>query len=135
MEGDSGNSKRNQRHKRRERVQVQQEKQTNRMDESGGESEEAPPLPRSSAKEKGKNKPRRRRRSSDAATEDDIIDGFAITSFKTLEDLEVGYDRMYTPHDVVCVLKFARYHTKNYMRYWLRVEGWLVIIARYWYVV
>ncbi|XP_046579401.1 autism susceptibility gene 2 protein homolog isoform X1 [Haliotis rubra] len=74
-----------QRNRRRERAyQLQQEKQGT-QDASGDEGDESPPR---TSKDKGRGKPRRRRNSS---VEEDIIDGFAIVSFKSLEDLEESY--------------------------------------------
>ena len=81
--------KRNQRIRRRERAQQlqQQKQQQNHVaDGSGDEEEDSPPRP---ARGKSKSKPSKRRPSS-SGQEEDIIDGFSITSFKSLEDLEVS---------------------------------------------
>jgi hypothetical protein len=78
--------KRNQRNRRRERAQqLQQEKQN--CEGSGDEIDDSPPR---LGKGKGRCKPPRRRRNSSNSFEEDIIDGFAIVSFRTLEDLEVS---------------------------------------------
>lgn len=82
-------SKPKNRTKRKERAhQLNQEKQ-NLVDEgfSGDEGEGSPPR---SSKEKNRSKPRRQRNNSSHSFEEDVIDGFAIMSFKTLEDLEVS---------------------------------------------
>ncbi|KAK7087973.1 hypothetical protein V1264_021957 [Littorina saxatilis] len=81
-------SKPKNRTKRKERAhQLNQEKQ-NLVDEgfSGDEGEGSPPR---SSKEKNRSKPRRQRNNSSHSFEEDVIDGFAIMSFKTLEDLEI----------------------------------------------
>ncbi|GFS13235.1 fibrosin-1 protein [Elysia marginata] len=86
MEADSG--KQRSRQKRRERaLLLQQEKQTKEEEEEEGASGqddhgESPPR---SSKDKTRLKPKKNK---SALFEEDIIDGFAIISFKTLEDLE-----------------------------------------------
>ncbi|PVD31553.1 hypothetical protein C0Q70_06966 [Pomacea canaliculata] len=83
-------SKPRNRTKRRERAhQLNQEKQ-NLADEalSGDEPKGSPSR---SSKEKCRAKARRQRNNSSHSFEEDIIDGFAIMSFKTLEDLEHPY--------------------------------------------
>lgn len=88
-------SKPRNRTKRKERAhQLNQEKQ-NLADEgfSGDEGEGSPPR---TSKEKCRTKPRRQRNNSSHSFEEDVIDGFAIMSFKTLEELEVsGIDQLF----------------------------------------
>lgn len=64
--------------KRRERAQV------NQIPDYGS-GDDDPPV----TKEKPRSKPRKKKNNSNLA-EEDIIDGFAIMSFKTFEDLEVS---------------------------------------------
>ena len=88
-------SKPRNRTKRKERAhQLNQEKQ-NLADEgfSGDEGEGSPPR---TSKDKCRTKPRRQRNNSSHSFEEDVIDGFAIMSFKTLEELEVsGIDQLF----------------------------------------
>ena len=89
MEADSG--KQRSRQKRRERaLQLQQEKQTKEEEEeeeeASGQDDHGESPPRSSKDNKTRLKPKKNK---SALFEEDIIDGFAIISFKTLEDLEV----------------------------------------------
>lgn len=74
--------------KRRERAQQIYQEKRNEPDGSADEMDESPPR---SSKDKGRSKPRRRRNSSNSI-EEDIIDGFAVISFKNFEDLEVCSD-------------------------------------------
>ena len=71
--------------KRRERAhQLQLEKLSKSDDESAEDDKD----PNSAGKDRGRSRPRKKR--SGAGTyEEDIIDGFAIVSFKTVDDLEV----------------------------------------------
>lgn len=74
---------RNQRNRRRERAQrMQAQRETKVRDGDSGDDEpltwEKPPRP-----------PNRRKKSKEPILEEDIIDGFAIMSFRTYEDLEV----------------------------------------------
>lgn len=64
--------------KRRERAQV------NQVPDYGSGDDDPP-----STKNKPRSKPRKKKNNSNLA-EEDIIDGFAIMSFKTYEDLEVS---------------------------------------------
>ena len=70
-------------------MQLQQEKQTKEEEEeeeeASGQDDHGESPPRSS-KDKTRLKPKKNK---SALFEEDIIDGFAIISFKTLEDLEV----------------------------------------------
>lgn len=77
-------TRRNKRRVRRAHQLLQQEK---RGLDSGDENDDdsAP----GSSKDRGRSKPPRRRRNSSNSIEEDIIDGFAIFSFKSLGDLEV----------------------------------------------
>ncbi|RUS71312.1 hypothetical protein EGW08_020931, partial [Elysia chlorotica] len=88
MEAESG--KQRSRQKRRERaLQLQQEKQTKEEDEeeeASGQDDHGESSPRSSKDNKTRLKPKKNK---SALFEEDIIDGFAIISFKTLEDLEI----------------------------------------------
>ena len=77
---------RNQRNRRRERAHQMHDKQ-NEVEESADECGESPPR---TSKDKGRGKHRRRRNSSSNSFEEDIIDGFAIVSFRTIEELEVS---------------------------------------------
>ncbi|XP_059142746.1 fibrosin-1-like protein isoform X2 [Physella acuta] len=84
MEADPG--KQRSRQKRRERaLQLQQEKQTREEDEASGQDDQDESPPRSSKDKLPRSKPKKVK---GALFEEDIIDGFAIMSFKTLEDLE-----------------------------------------------
>ncbi|KAK6192215.1 hypothetical protein SNE40_003724 [Patella caerulea] len=85
---ESESKHRNQRVRRRERAQLLQQGKQSQVREMGDEIDESPPR---TSKDKGRGKPRRRRNSSPNIFEEDIIDGFAIMSFKTFEDLEVSY--------------------------------------------
>lgn len=86
---ESESKQRNQRSKRRDRAhQLQQEKLNLNEDGSGDEGDESPP--RTSKDKGGRAKPRRRRNSASGTMDEVIIDGFAIMSFKTLEDVEVS---------------------------------------------
>lgn len=74
---------RNQRNRRRERAQrMQAQRESKVRDGDSGDDEpltwEKPPRP-----------PNRRKKSKEPILEEDIIDGFAIMSFRTYEDLEV----------------------------------------------
>ena len=65
--------------KRRERAQV------NQVPDYGSGDDDPPPR---SFKDKPRSKPRKKKNNANLL-EEDIIDGFAIISFKTYEDLEV----------------------------------------------
>ena len=87
----SGKRQRQATSKRRERSHVQLGKHNHVLDGSGGEEEGTEDhSPSRATTPKSKTKSKKRRRSSSASMEEEIIDGFAIASFKTLEDLEVG---------------------------------------------
>lgn len=75
--------------RRRERAQQLQEKPCVK-----DEMEDSPPR---TSKDKGRPKPRRRRNSSNSH-EEDIIDGFAIISFKSLVELEVRFCLLVNPN-------------------------------------
>ncbi|KAH9524263.1 hypothetical protein Btru_053976 [Bulinus truncatus] len=84
MEADPG--KQRSRQKRRERAfQLQQEKQTREEEEASGQDDQDGSPPRSSKDKPPRSKPKKVK---SALFEEDIIDGFAIMSFKTLEELE-----------------------------------------------
>ncbi|CAL1543360.1 unnamed protein product [Lymnaea stagnalis] len=84
MEADPG--KQRSRQKRRERtLQLQQEKQTREEEEASGQDDQDGSPPRSSKDKPPRSKPKKIK---SALFEEDIIDGFAIMSFKTLEELE-----------------------------------------------
>jgi len=63
---------------------------TEDMDETTLDSADLTPDSEPPATPKSKPKPRKSRRSSSPTLEEDIIDGFAIMAFKTLDDLEVS---------------------------------------------
>ena len=93
MDSEANGGKRARSKLRRERSHPPaQEKQNHVLEaESCDEDGESSTSPASTPTPKTKNKaPRKRRRSSSASMEEDIIDGFAICSFKSLEDLEVS---------------------------------------------
>ena len=76
--------------KRRERLahRVQLEQTDTEGEQEGGEIS-----PTRGAKERSRSKPRKKKNSA-GTYEEDIIDGFAIVSFKSIEDLEVRFDRL-----------------------------------------
>lgn len=84
MEGDQRKQQRYT--KRRERVH-------NKLDPDGGK-DEMDSSPSRSDGDKPRAKPPRRRRNRSHSHDEDIIDGFAILSFKSLEDL-VSFVRLY----------------------------------------
>lgn len=89
METDT--SKQRSRQKRRERaLLLQQGKQSKEEEEeaSGQDDDHQDESPSRSSKDKCRSKPRKIK---NALFEEDIIDGFAIMSFKTLEELEVSW--------------------------------------------
>lgn len=89
-EESSGSNKRRLARRREKHGHPAQEKQ-NHVLESADEEDGSPTPPRPSS-HKGKTKGIRRRResSSSDSMEEDIIDGFSIRGFKTLDDLEVS---------------------------------------------
>ncbi len=88
-EANSSSGKR-QRQVKRRGSHVQQGKYNHVLDGSGGEEGVEDPSTSRATPPKSKSKSKKRHRSSSASMEEEIIDGFAIASFKTLEDLEVG---------------------------------------------
>eukprot|EP00057_Strongylocentrotus_purpuratus_P015793 XP_011670267.1 PREDICTED: autism susceptibility gene 2 protein-like [Strongylocentrotus purpuratus] len=92
MEGES--KQRSQRNRRRERAQEmkqQQQQRQNQQQNNAGSGEEDdednPPPPR--GRERTRHRPKRRKSSrSSSGNDEDIIDGFAITSFSSLDALE-----------------------------------------------
>ena len=117
-EGSSSSGKRRHAKRREKPGHPPQEKQNHVLEGSGDEEDEAsPPRP---APTKGKGKARRQRRSSSASMEDDIIDGFSIRGFITLEDLEVRFSislrpfRLHTlSHALQPVTTRAKLNTKG----------------------
>lgn len=86
MEADPG--KQRSRQKRRDRpLQLQQGKQTREEDEASGHDDQDESPPRSSKDKMSRSKPKK---GKSALFEEDVIDGFAIMSFTTLEELEVN---------------------------------------------
>nr|XP_006811699.1 PREDICTED: autism susceptibility gene 2 protein-like [Saccoglossus kowalevskii] len=86
MENDA--KQRSQRHKRRERAaEMKQQQQHNHNNDIGsGDDDERPP----SLRDRERSRPRHKRRRSSSSHEEDIIDGFAISSFASLGHLEDG---------------------------------------------
>ncbi|KAG8264267.1 hypothetical protein J6590_014553 [Homalodisca vitripennis] len=84
---------RTQRNRRRERAQrMLAQKRENKVKNGGADSGED----ESPTREKPQRPPppSRRKKSKDPMFEEDVIDGFAILSFKTYEDLEPRYSRV-----------------------------------------
>lgn len=80
------------------------EKGKNEPQGNTGVGETGSPKPATSkgkGKSPGKSKPRRRKSSNDLK-EEDIIDGFAIMSFESFDDLEVGSSEI--DHQRLCIL-------------------------------
>ncbi|XP_071510725.1 uncharacterized protein [Diadema antillarum] len=90
MEGES--KQRSQRNRRRERAQEmkqQQQRQSQQQNNagSGEDDEDNPPPPR--GRERTRHRPKRRKSSrSSSGNDEDIIDGFAISSYSSLDALE-----------------------------------------------
>lgn len=80
---------RNQRNRRRERAQrMQAQRESQGQEKGGGDSAED----ESPSREKPQRPPppNRRKRSKEPSFEEDVVDGFAILSFKSYEDIEVA---------------------------------------------
>lgn len=97
MEADT--SKQRSRQKRRERALLLQHGKQPKEDQeeaSGQEDDhdDVSPTRPPNNKDKSRSKPRK---SKNALFEEDIVDGFAIMSFKTLEDLEVSRVHCHCP--------------------------------------
>ncbi|KAI8734287.1 hypothetical protein BgiBS90_036787, partial [Biomphalaria glabrata] len=84
MEADPG--KQRPRQKRRERALQLHDKQSREEEEVSGQDDQDGSPPRSSKDKPPRSKSKKVKTS--ALFEEDIIDGFAIMSFKTLEELE-----------------------------------------------
>ncbi len=103
---ESSEKQRSQRNRRRERAQemrqaqAQQKHRQNANEEAGsGEDDEVPPPPR--GRERTRHRPRRRKSSRSSSNEEDIIDGFAISSYATLDALEVRSSLLFIVHNTL----------------------------------
>lgn len=81
---------RTQRNRRRERAARMQRQQKERQAKGGDEGGSGEDGDESPARETPQRPPNRKKRNKEPMYEEDFIDGFAIISFKTYEDLEVS---------------------------------------------